>query len=143
MHTVNLLLYRFVFTLAGQHIMIQCGVCESDLVLVGHSAESVRRCFLGQSLWDSKHFTDLDNFMYEQISERAEVSGSIAVFGRISDIIFGTVTGIYHTSSIWQCLSDCVECAHSETWRHIDHGISRKFIRMNGVTFCKCFVYCT
>lgn len=70
MHPVNLLLYLFVFALAGQYIMIQCGVCESDLVLIGHSAESVRRCFLGQSLWNSKHFTDLNNFMYKQISER-------------------------------------------------------------------------
>ena len=84
MHPVNLLLYLFVFALAGQYVMIQCGVCESDLVLIGHSAESVRWCFLGQSLWDSKYFTNLDNFVYEQISKRAEVPGGITVFGRIS-----------------------------------------------------------
>ncbi len=49
---------------AGADISVEYSVCESEVVLIGLTTETVRRCFLHQVDWQAQFFTHGDNFLY-------------------------------------------------------------------------------
>ena len=105
MQAVDLRLDRLVLTLAGEHVFVQHGVCESELLLVVLSAESVGRRLVHEVVRKAQRIADLPHFMHQQVGKGAEIAGSVAVFGGIADIVLGSVAGIDDSRSAGQHLS--------------------------------------
>ena len=104
--------------------MIQNCIGETNLVFIRQSAEAIRRRLADQVAGESEHFANLDNFMNQKMGERAEVAGSIAKFGRITDMVFRPVAGVDNTAAFGQTLGNCIKRAHTQAGRQVDLSIS-------------------
>ena len=100
-----------------EYIVVQHAVGKPELVLIAHSAQTVRRSLADQLLRQAQCITDLEHFMHQQLGERAEITGGIPVFRGITDIILRRVAGVDHAAAIGQILSDGIERRHADPGR--------------------------
>ena len=116
-------LFRIV-ALAGQDIVVQHFVGEAQLILVAHSAQAVRRCLPDKLPGQTQTIAHLQDFMNQKLGKRAEITGCIAVFGRVAHIVLRGIAGIDNTSAVGQILRDRIKSRHADPGRHIDLGLA-------------------
>ena len=120
---VDPLLYFRIVQDPCPKIVIQFGIREPEIFFVGPAGKTVDRRLFDQDLRQPEHPADSFDLLHGQMRAGAEVSGSVAVTGRISDPVLGEVAGVGDPSVVALC--DRIKGCHTDPCRQIDPALLR------------------
>ena len=118
MKSVDTFLGRRIVAHAFSYISVQNFVSESEIILIGLTAEAVRRRLVHKLCRKSQVSAHLLNLMNGEERKRAEITYRITVSCGISYPVFRKITGVGHTTVI--TLTYRIHRRHTDTRRQID-----------------------
>jgi len=115
----------FVLADTCADILIQHGVGEAEVILVGLAGESVGGDFLNEVEGESELFAYLLYLGDGEVGQRAEIAHGVAVAGGVADPVLREIAGIYDSAAA--ALADCIDGGHTQTRREVDARLLGKF----------------